>query len=232
MDKLAQLERAIGVDFLDRTYLEAALAHSSFLNEQPGTFEESNERLEFLGDAILGATIAEELYRLHPTWAEGELTHGRAAVVKRDTLAAVGRRLQLGEYLYLGKGEELAGGRERSNNRAAVLEALIGALFLDQGYEATRDVVLSILADEVSSLDKPASTKTPKSRLQEAVQGRGLAPPAYRIAQVGDDDHDRTFTAEVTVDGEVVGTGTGPRKAKAEQEAATEALKVIDVVSG
>ncbi len=232
MDKLAQLERAIGVDFIDRRFLEAALAHSSFLNEQPGKFEESNERLEFLGDAILDAAVTEELYRRHPTWAEGELTHARAAVVKRDTLAVAGQRLQLGEYLYLGKGEEQAGGRSRSNNLGAALEAVIGALFLDQGYEATRDVVLSILSDEISSLDRPASTKTPKSRLQEVVQGRGLAPPEYRIVHVEGHDHKRTFTAEVTVEGEVAGRGTGSRKAKAEQEAADEALKATDPETG
>ena len=228
MGNLDSLETAIGVLFRDKALLRQALAHRSYLNENPGAFALSNERLEFLGDAVIGMAVAGELYRLYPEWSEGELTEARSALVRGDTLARAAKGLRLGRYQYMGKGEEVSGGRERASNLAAAFEALVGALFLDQGYEAAQDFVLGALAPELSSLRHQRTLKSPKSALQEAVQARGDPPPSYRIVEESGSHHDRKFTAEVAVGGRVVGRGTGARKSLAEEEAAAEALKALE----
>ena len=219
------LEAALGVSFQREDLLRLALAHSSYLNENPGTFPQSNERLEFLGDAIIGAVVAHELYQLYPEWSEGELTLARSALVSGETLAGVAEGLKLGRYLYVGKGEEAGGGRERPTNLAAALEALVGALFLDQGYDATRGFVLRLFSAELSTLGRRSVVRNPKSALQEAVQGRGRSTPSYEIVEVSGEEHAPLFTVEVTVDGRVLGRGTGARKSQAEQAAAADALK-------
>ena len=222
------LEATLGVTFAEKDLLRLALAHSSYLNEEPGVFPQSNERLEFLGDAVLGVVVAHELYHRHPEWPEGELTEARSALVRWETLAGAAKSLRLGPHLYMGKGEEAGGGRERPSNLAAALEALVGALFLDQGYEAARDFVLRVFLRELSTVGRHPVAKSPKSALQEIVQGRGMPPPSYRIVDAVGSEQARRFTAEVTVDGRVVGLGTGTRKSQAEQEAAAEALKTMD----
>ena len=221
------LEAALGVSFRDRDLLRLALAHSSYLNEHPGAVPESNERLEFLGDALIGAVVADELYRRYPLWPEGGLTQARSALVRGDALALVAEGLDLGRRLYMGKGEDAAGGRERPSNLAAALESVVGALFLDQGYDATRDLVLRLFSRELSALGEQTVPQNPKSTLQETVQARGMAPPSYRIVEAEGSDHSPRFTAEVSVDGKVVGRGTGARKSQAEQAAAAEALEAM-----
>ena len=223
----SQLEAALGFSFRDRALLELALAHSSYLNENPGVFPESNERLEFLGDALIGAIVADELYRRHPGWPEGELTDARSAVVRGETLAGVAARVELGRHLYMGRGEEAGGGRERPSNLAAVLEALVGALYLDQGYQAARDFILGVFSPELSTLGQRVVPKNPKSALQETVQAMGLDAPTYEIVDVSGADHSRRLTAEVKVDGRVLGRGTGARKSQAEGNAAAEALEAL-----
>ena len=223
--ELAPLEKALGVSFQQKRLLQQALVHGSYFNENPGLFAESNERMEFLGDAVLGIVSAHELFRTNPGWHEGELTQARVAVVRGDYLAAVAAGLDLGRHLYMGRGEDAGGGRDRLANLAAALEAVVGALFLDQGYDAAQDLVVRLLFDETSEADLRAVAKDAKSALQEAVQGRGDAIPAYSIVETAGSDHDRRFTAEVTVSGKVLGRGTGSRKSLAEQAAAKEALK-------
>jgi ribonuclease-3 len=222
------LEERLDISFNDKNLLTQALVHSSFLNENPGVFTESNERLEFLGDAIIGSAIAAELFSTYDSWPEGMLTSGRASLVQGDTLARVAGRLGLGEYLQMGKGEEAAGGRNRSNNLAATFEAVVGAHFLDCGYNAAADLVLRLLKPELSELTEPGVSPNPKSSLQEAIQARGQTAPSYRIVKVEGQDNARRFTAEVVVNGEPIGTGTGSRKALAERAAADDALKTID----
>jgi ribonuclease-3 len=219
------LEERLEVSFNDKKLLTQALVHSSFLNENPGVFTESNERLEFLGDAIIGSAIAAELFLAYDSWPEGMLTSGRSSLVQGDTLARVAGRIGMGEYLQMGRGEEAAGGRNRSNNLAATFEAVVGAHFLDRGYDAAADLVLRLLEPELSELTEPGASPNPKSSLQEAIQARGQSAPFYRIVKVEGQDHARRFTAEVVVDGEPIGTGTGSRKSLAERAAADDALK-------
>ena len=215
------------LSFCSADLLRLAFVHSSYLNENEGAFPESNERLEFLGDALIGLVIGHELYQRCPDWPEGELTIARAALVRMETLARVASRLELGKYLYIGRGEEAGGGRERPTNLAAVFEALVGALLLDRGYEPARDFVMRAMADEIAAVRGRSVPKNPKSALQELVQAQGLEAPTYRIVEATGQHHAQTFTAEVTVSGEAVGKGTGARKSEAEQQAAAEALKVL-----
>ena len=228
MAHLGALEEALGVRFRDGGLLRLALVHSSYLNENPAEYLESNERLEFLGDAVLGVIVAEELYSSNPGWPEGKLTQARAAIVQESTLAEAARSIGLGEMLLMGKGEAAGGGRRRPSNLSSGLEAVIGAVFLDHGYGSARAAVLRVLADQLASLEQPEIAANPKSVLQEAVQSEGLPAPSYRIVHEEGADHDRLFVAEVTVGGDVVGRGEGKRKSLAEQEAAAEALRVRD----
>ena len=228
MAHLGALEKALDVRFRDGGLLRLALVHSSYLNENPAEYRESNERLEFLGDAVLGVIVAEELYSSNPGWPEGKLTQARAAIVQESTLAEAARSIGLGEMLLMGKGEAAGGGRWRPSNLSSGLEAVIGAVFLDHGYESARAAVLRVLADQLASLEQPEIASNPKSVLQEAVQSEGLPAPSYRIVHEEGADHDRLFVAEVTVGGDVVGRGEGKRKSLAEQEAAAEALRVRD----
>lgn len=226
---IESLESKLGVSFRDRVLLRLALTHSSYLNENRSNPETSNERLEFLGDAVIGVAIADELYRRNPDWTEGEMTQARAALVSGEALAAAARKLDLGSHLSMGRGEETSGGRERENNLAAALEAIVGALFLDRGYEAARPLVLRVVTTDPDADADSVLLKNPKSALQEAVQRDGLDPPTYRIVDVTGRDHMREFTAEVSVDGRVMGTGTGARKLLAEREAAGAALREMQV---
>ncbi len=221
------LERELGVAFSDKRLLRLALTHSSFANENPGAPPQSNERLEFLGDAVIGLVVARELYEMRPGWSEGELTQARTSLVRGAALAALARRLRLGDYLCLGKGEEEGGGRRRDSNLAGALEAVAGALFLDQGYDAVRLFVAAQMGGDLAEAGTAGLAKSPKSTLQEAVQSRGLAPPAYEVVRVSGKDHAREFTADVLVDGMVAGRGSGTRKGWAEQAAAAAALKAM-----
>ena len=228
LHKIESLETELGIYFERKDLLRQALIHSSYLNENPGASIQSNERLEFLGDSIIGAVVAHDLYQRYPKWTEGELTIARSALVNGETLADVAESLKLGRYLNVGKGEDTGGGRERPTNLEAVLEALVGALFLDRGYDAARDFVLRFFSTEMSVLDRRSVVRNPKSALQEAVQNKGRFMPSYEIVEVSGKEHAPLFTVEVVIDGRVLGRGTGVRKSQAEQAAAAEALKVME----
>ena len=227
--ELDVLEGTLGVSFADKDLLRQALAHSSYLNENPGAFAQSNERFEFLGDAIIGAAVAAELFRRFPDWTEGELTHGRSELVRGEALARVAESVRLGQCLYIGRGEDTAGGRRRLNNLAAAFEALVGALFMDQGYGVARDLVIRLMSEDLAHLEQPTVPVNAKSALQEAVQAKGLSTPEYRIVRAKGKDHAREFTAEVVVGGDVAGRGAGARKSLAEQAAAAEALRAMEL---
>ena len=231
VSRVGAIERLLSdsfqVTFEDRRLLQLALVHSSYLNENPEEFTESNERLEFLGDAVIGLAIAEELFRRRPLEPEGELTTLRAELVKRSTLAEVGRALDLGGHLIMGKGEAESGGRQRDSNLADAFEAVTGAIFQDQGYGAARNFVIEAMAKQLDAPGLPEYDANPKSTLQEFVQSKDGSQPIYRLVTITGEDHARKFEVEVLVSGRPAGRGTGSRKSGAEQAAARRALETL-----
>jgi len=221
---LVALQETIGVKFKNSSLLEQALVHSSYINENPDFVSASNERLEFLGDAILGFIVAEKLYQDFPSLNEGEMTKRRSNLIRRDTLAGVARVIGLGDHLYLGKGEEVSGGRQKPANLAGTLEAVIGAVFLDQGLAVTADFVLKLLSEEMQKVIRRDSGIDYKSELQELIQSRYQSTPTYRLVEALGPDHDKRFTVEVIIGEAVLGRGSGRSKKMAETEAARLAL--------
>ena len=228
------LERKLRVRFKDGGVLDQALTHPSFLNElRPGQPSvASYERLEFLGDAVLGASITLELFKRCPELPEGQLTKLRSSLVRRSTLAAVAIRLELGPYLKMGKGEESAGGRERESNLANAFEALVGAVLLDRGFDKATGFVLKMMREEIEGLLVNGVPEDPKSCLQELVQSTGGAPPLYRLVEEAGSNHDSGFDVEVVMEGRVIGRGQGKRKVDAEKQAAKRALGWLQTSGG
>ena len=224
MADLAVLQQTLGISFNDPSLLEQALVHSSYVNENPGIAPASNERLEFLGDAVLGLVVAEKLYQDFPHSAEGEMTRLRAGLVRRDTLARVAKTIGLGDYLYLGRGEEASGGRRKPANLAGALEAMIAAVFLDQGLIAARDFTLRLFDEELQKVASLGGRVDYKSQLQELIQAREQQAPAYQLVEAMGPDHNRRFIIEVRAGDTVLGKGSGKSKKAAETEAARAAL--------
>ncbi|MFC1964897.1 ribonuclease III [Chloroflexota bacterium] len=225
MADLADLQKKLGVSFKDQALLVKALVHSSYLNESPGFTSDSNERLEFLGDAVLGFVIAEKLYQDFPDLAEGEMTKLRSTLVRRDTLARVAKGIGLGDYLYMGKGEEVSGGRHKLANLAGALEAVIAAVFLDQGSAIARDFILNLFGEELLKVMSHGAGVDYKSQLQELIQSRQQSTPGYRLVKTTGPDHEKRFTVEVMAGDTVLGRGSGRSKKLAETEAARLALE-------
>jgi ribonuclease-3 len=220
MANLAKLQKTMGVRFKDRSLLEQALVHTSYINENPAFALDSNERLEFLGDAVLGFVIAEELYQRFPHFDEGEMTRLRSSVVRRDALARTAKAIRLGDYLYLGRGEEASGGRRKPANLARALEAIIAAIFLDRGLKVARKFILRATSQGI----KKGAGADYKSQLQELLQARQQPKPAYKVIAIAGPAHDRTFTVQVRIGKKVMGRGSGRSKKAAETEAARLAL--------
>ena len=211
--------------FLNPQLLETALTHRSALNERGSTATESNERLEFLGDAVLELSTTEYLFTEFPQEPEGVLTAYRSALVKTTSLAEVAKSLGLGERLKMSKGEESTGGRNNPSLLADTLEAVIGALYLDQGFTAADTFLRENLFVTVATILKDKLYKDPKSELQEKVQARGFETPNYVVISEAGPDHDKEFTVEVQVGGKPVASGMGKSKQQAQQAAAQAALK-------
>lgn len=224
MSDLADLEESLGITFSDKSLLQRALIHRSYLNENPDFPLPDNERLEFLGDAILDFVTAESLYNCFPEMREGDLTNLRAALVREETLADFATALNLGQYLYMGHGEAESGGRERPAILCATFEALVGAIFLDQGLPVTKKFLNKLMETKLRRLAQDRMEKDPKSLLQELSQGRWRLTPVYRTVAERGPDHAKEFTVEVLIGGEVYGRGVGHSKQAAEQEAARMAL--------
>jgi len=222
---IGSLQGSLNVRFKNPSLLEQALIHSSYLNEYPGAVPDSNERLEFLGDAVLGFIVAEKLYQDFPDLAEGEMTRIRSVLVQRAALTHVARNLKLGNYLFLGKGEEASGGRHKPANLSGALEAIIAAIFLDRGLAVIRKLVLRLLAEELQEVMGKGRDVDYKSHLQELVQSEYRSSPSYRTIQATGPDHDRLFTVEVVIGNRVLGEGSGKSKKLAEAEAARNALE-------
>ena len=222
---LRALQKRLGISFNDPELLRQAFIHRSFVNESRRLGDESNERLEFLGDAVVGFLIAEYLYTAYPDLSEGELTALRAALVRTETLARAAERLKLGACLVLGRGVAETGGRQRPYLLACTFEALIAALLLDQGLEVTRRVVLEALEPELRRLTGEGATKDAKSLFQEQVQARWHVTPRYRTVAAEGPDHAKRFSVQVVVADEVLGDGAGATKQQAQQAAAEAALR-------
>jgi ribonuclease-3 len=217
-----------GLDFRDPALLRTALTHRSYLNEHPELDWADNERLEFLGDAVLGFVLADYLYRRFPDATEGELTTLRAVVVRRDTLASLARSLGLADAMYMGFGESETGGRERPATQCAVFEALVGALFLDTDLDRVREWVVPLVQGLIGDAQVEAAEKDPKSRLQELAQRELGLTPRYVTTKAEGPDHAKTFTVEAWLGEERAGTGEGPNKQSAARQAAVQALQLFD----
>ena len=213
--------------FRNQQLLTTALTHRSALNEKISTSTESNERLEFLGDAVLELATTQFLFDKLPSEQEGILTAYRSALVKTTTLAEVALELSLGEQLYMSRGEEATGGRVNVSLLADTLEAVIGALYLDQGFEAVTAFLSDHLFPKFAMIQQQKLYKDAKSQLQELVQAQGFEAPAYEVVQEVGPDHDKEFTVQVKVGNQVKGTGTGKSKQQAQQAAASEALAAL-----
>lgn len=221
------LLKSLDISFRRPALLEQALVHRSYLNEAPELELESNERMEFLGDAVLGLVISERLYAEYPALSEGHLSQIRALLVRWDTLADSAERISLGDYLMLGRGEEMSGGRTRPSNLAGALEAVIGAAFLDGGITKARKLVLTLLEPELEKVAEGAVAIDSKSQLQHEVQSRWHEIPKYKLISSVGPDHAKTFTVEVMVQSEVLGRGEGRNKKQAELAAALQALEAL-----
>lgn len=220
LEQLAELAEALGLEHLELPLLNTALTHCSYAYEADVA---SNERLEFLGDAVIGLAIGDALYQRHPGFTEGELAKKRAVIVSARTLAEHARRLNLGQYLLLGKGEEMSGGRERASNLADSFEALVGAVYLSCGWEQVRAWVIRELNPTAD--DAYSAGGDYKTVLQEKLQAQGKGLPEYDLLKQEGPDHRRVFTVGVCSGQEMLGSGVGRSKKEAEQEAARVALE-------
>ncbi|MGG3882585.1 ribonuclease III [Brevibacillus panacihumi] len=219
----ARLQEKIGVRFHDESVLRQAFTHSSYVNEQRGKRIQDNERLEFLGDAVLELTVSQFLYKTFPKMSEGEMTKLRAAIVCEPSLVKFAELLQFGDLVLLGKGEELTGGRQRPALLADVFEAFIGALYLDQGLDAVFAFMEKYVYPRVDKGEFAQVTDF-KSQLQEFVQQDNLGDIQYRIVEEKGPAHNREFVSEVLLNSRSLGVGTGRSKKEAEQQAAARAL--------
>lgn len=222
-NNIKELQEKLGYKFNDEAILLRALSHSSYVNENHSAGD-SNERLEFLGDSVLGLITAENFFKNYKKLPEGELTKLRAATVCEKSLAGFARQLELGKYLLLGKGEILTGGRERPSIQADAFEAIIAAIYLDGGMEAARNFVLKYIEEAIR---QQQSIRDYKTMLQEVVQRNPGELIEYVLTGETGPDHDKRFEVEVHLNSNVIGRGIGRSKKKAEQEAAREALELM-----
>lgn len=223
-DELRRFSATLGLTFTDLALLGRALTHDSYLNEHPGTPLEDNERLEFLGDAVIDFLAAEWLYTRLPDEAEGKLTQLRAALVRNDALARIAASLGVGAMLLMGRGEAEHGGRKRPRNLGGALEAILGALYLDSGLDAARAFIMPHFENLLAAILREATDKDAKSRLNEWSQKAMGREPVYVALETTGPEHDPAFLVEVRIGGETFGRGRGRSKRGAEQEAARDAL--------
>lgn len=226
VSNLGALQETLGHVFRDESLLRLALTHPSVAHESTGPLPH-NQRLEFLGDSVLGLVLTRELYEKFPTFGEGPLTKARAKMVNRRTLAAEARRLGLGQHLILSRGEEASGGRERQSALADAFEALLGAIFLDAGYEEARVFILRCFHNAFGELTEIPNLENPKGELQELLQARSAEAPQYEMTYASGPDHNREFECAVFHQGIELGRGRGKSKKEAESRAAIAALEKL-----
>jgi ribonuclease-3 len=223
-----RLQKAIGYEFKNEALLVEAITHPSLAHEHAGQNQPHNQRLEFLGDAVLQLLLTDHLYRQHPTLPEGQLTQLRAHLANRHSLHRRANAISLGKFLLLGKGEENSGGRERLSNLADAYEALIGAIYLDGGIRAAKKFIGAQFKDEFQHLRQSTPRQNPKGQLQELLQAHSNANPRYRVVHESGPDHHKNFEAVVEWQGEEIGRGTGTSKKQAESVAAESALTAFE----
>ncbi len=229
--QVEQVEGLLGYHFRDRELLYLALTHRSYSHHQDG-FLPSNERLEFLGDSVLGLVIADQLYRDHRRMREGDLTKTKALLVNEATLASIACDIGLNQYIRLSPEEQRSGGGERPSIVSDAFESIIGAVYLDGGFDAARDVVLRLIYAHKKDITNDETRRNYKGELLEIMQARGEGMPRYDVISEQGPDHDKMFGVQVTVNGKVVGRGDGHSKKEAEQKAAAEALaRVLETES-
>jgi ribonuclease III len=228
-DSVSGLSRLVDHRFKDHELLIQSLTHRSY--EADGTRKTANERLEFLGDAVLDLVVTEALYRRRPEWSEGDLTQARSTIVNRDTLAERAKANGLGRHILMGPSEERSGGRKRDSILADAFEAVIGAIYLDGGLKPASRFILEQLASHIDRAISDVPVQNYKSRLLEYVQARSGRSPKYELVSEKGPDHRKEFTMAVRVEGKIVGEGKGPNKKKAEQEAAREAIRKLGLAS-
>ncbi len=224
----AELENKLGYKFKSEFYLSKALTHRSFLRANEPRSLRSYERLEFLGDSVLGLVVAEELFNRYPDVSEGSLTKNKSLLVNKKVLAHAGMEIELGKYIQMSSDEERAGGRTRPSIIADCLEAVIGAVYIDGGLEPTRRVVRQIISFEFEEVAQFLSLRNFKGELLERLQAAGGGLPKYSVSDEDGPDHRKVFTVEVYVSGRRLGTGRGDSKKSAEQRAAESALASLD----
>ncbi|MFW6143594.1 MAG: ribonuclease III [Patescibacteria group bacterium] len=225
---IEKLEKQLNINFKDKDLLKTAFVHRSYLNEQKDTSLSSNERLEFLGDAVLELLTSQKLFHKYPQKPEGDLTNIRAAIVCTESLAETAESINLGEYLFLSKGEEETGGRERPYILANTFEALLGAIYLDQGLDTCEQFLEENLFPKLENIVKNQLYKDAKSTLQEIAQEKTGITPTYKVLNSWGPDHDKNFEMGVFLDKKQIGKGVGNSKQTGEQAAARNALKNID----
>jgi len=223
-ENLNKIEELINIIFKDKIILQCAITHKSFSNENKHLNLSNNERLEFLGDSVLSIIISTNIFKHFPDYPEGELAKMRAVLVSEPVLADLTRNLNISNYILMGKGEELTGGRDRDSILADTMEALIGALYLDQGLEITSKFVIKIFKDDIKAVEEGKHIQDYKSMLQEIVQRDNTERPEYRVADEKGPDHNKTFLIEVNLNNKKIGLGQGSSKKEAEQNAAKAAL--------
>lgn len=228
MKNRKEIEEKLGVTFKNPRLLETALTHRSYLNEHREMNLKNNERLEFLGDAVLELIISSELFRKFPKKPEGELTAIRSALVRTESLAQESRLLGIGEYILMSKGEEESGGKDKDFILANLYEAVLGAIYLDQGLDVCREFVKRTALKKVNKVVNQELFIDPKTRVQELIQARYKVTPTYTLIKEQGPDHDKTFTVGLKVGRKVVEKGTGISKQKAEEEAARKCIEKLE----
>jgi len=222
-----KLETSIGIKFKKPEILNQTLIHRSYLSENKNLTLESHERYEFLGDAILEMWISEVLFKMFPVYSEGDLTNLRALIVCTQNLAKVATSFNLGDYIYLSKGEETHGGRQNPSILADTFEALLGAVFLDQGHKASFEFLKNVLSERVSEISKQKIYKDPKSIFQEIAQAKRGVTPHYQTLNESGPDHQKVFEVGVYLNDEMIAQGIGNSKQKAEEDASIKATEIL-----
>ncbi|MDD3474746.1 MAG: ribonuclease III [Candidatus Dojkabacteria bacterium] len=224
---IEELTKELKIKFNDISLLERALTHRSYLNENRD-IDRNNERLEFLGDAVLELIISKHLYENYPDNPEGDLTSFRSAIVRTESLAEASRELGYGKYLRLAKGEEETGGRDKDYILANTFEAVLGAIYVDQGLEECKDLVYRVLVPKIDNIVKNRLDIDCKTKIQEVAQAKYKLTPVYEVVEENGPDHDKEFVVVVKIGDKVIGQGKGGSKQKAEEAAANEGLKYIE----
>lgn len=227
MNNIEELEKNIGIVFSNKELLETAITHRSYINEHRKV-KEHNERLEFLGDAVLELIVSDFLFKKFSDRAEGELTSFRSALVRTDSLALTAKDLKLGEYLLLSKGEEDSGGKEKDFLLANTFEAVLGAIYLDKGYDISKEFVEQHLLPKIDDIVEFRLDIDSKTRIQELAQSIHKSTPEYEVIKEEGPDHDKTFTVVVKVNDKVIGEGVGSSKQRAEEQAAKVGVQYIE----